>query len=370
MKLVCRVDSSYQIGSGHLMRCLTLAEYLREVGWSVQFICRPLPGNLSELLRERGFPVALLSSPERVSGQSAGIEASYADWLGVSWEQDARETDEVVKSLGDRYDWLLVDHYALDNRWEEVLTPQVGHVFVIDDLANRSHTCRLLLDHNLNPEGEARYFNLVPKGCRLLCGPAYALLRPEFEQAASEQGKRDGTISRIFIFFGGVDATGETFKTCEALVAGGFNQLEADVVVGMANPRLEQIRKLCEQHSALHFHGQVCNMAELMATADLAIGAGGTTSWERAFLGLPTIIIPVAENQVAGSEALVSAHAAWNLGFCSEVSVDQIVSAITRARSNPSEIAAMGRNARKLFGDRPVSGVRKVAEVLREVSNG
>jgi UDP-2,4-diacetamido-2,4,6-trideoxy-beta-L-altropyranose hydrolase len=171
----------------------------------------------------------------------------------------------------------------------------------------------------------------------------------------------------MFVFFGGVDATGETLKACEAVVNAGAGQVEADVVVGLVNPRREQIQQMCTQHPELRFHGHVCNMAELMASADLAIGAGGTTSWERAFLGLPTIIIPVAENQMSGSEALGGVGAAWNLGYCAEVSVEQIGAALTHARSNPSRVRAMGQTARRLFGDNPVSGVRPVAAALKEV---
>jgi UDP-2,4-diacetamido-2,4,6-trideoxy-beta-L-altropyranose hydrolase len=349
------------------MRCLTLAEFLRETQWTVSFVCRDFPGNLTGLVRERNFPVALLPAPDGPHRTSHGTSTSYADWLGVPLEQDAGETLHALKSLRDRCDWLLVDHYSLDRRWEDVLAPQVGSIAVIDDLANRPHDCALLIDHNLNREGDARYLNLVPEGCRLLCGPAYALLRPEFERAASGLRERDGTIRKILVFFGGVDATGETLRTCEAIVASDAGRIEVDVVVGVANPRREQIKQMCEQHSQLQLHGQVCNMAELMAASDLAIGAGGTTSWERAFLGLPTIIIPVAENQLPGSEALADAGAAWNLGYCSGVSIDRIGEAVRQARSNPAHIRAMGRAARRLFGDHPVSGVRPVAAALQEV---
>jgi UDP-2,4-diacetamido-2,4,6-trideoxy-beta-L-altropyranose hydrolase len=369
MNLVVRVDSSYHIGSGHVMRCLTLAEFLRENRWTASFICRDLPGNLTGLLKERGFPVALLPAPGNTGKTSDSSSASYADWLGVDLICDARETHDVLKDLKGRCDWLLIDHYALDRRWEDTVATQVNSIMVIDDLANRSHSCDILVDHNLNPEGEARYLNLVPAGCRLVCGPAYALLRPEFERAASGLRDRDGTVRRILVFFGGVDATGETLRTCEAIVSTAAGQVEAEVVVGMANPRREQIRQMCEQHPELHFHGQVCNMAELMASADLAIGAGGTTSWERAYLGLPTIIIPVAENQMPGSEALAGVGAAWNLGYCADVSIDGIGAALKRARSNPAQIRAMGRTARRLFGDSPVSGVRKVAVALQEATN-
>ncbi len=367
MKLAIRVDSSYLIGSGHLMRCLTLAEHLRDNGWEVGFVCRELQGNLTELLRERRFRVSLLPPPLGTKEPSFASGTQYEGWLGVPLERDAEQTARAIESLGTKCDWLLVDHYALDSRWESVLALSVSSIFVIDDLANRPHSCRVLLDHNLSSQGEARYFNLVPAHCRLLCGPAYALLRPEFEQAASCLRERDGSVRRILVFFGGVDATGETFKVCEAIVSGGYSRIEVDVVVGMANTRRDEIKRVCERHPLLRFHGQVSNMAELMAAADLAIGAGGTTSWERAFLGLPTIIVPVAENQIPGSEALAQSGAAWNLGACSTVTKDDIRVAIQRAMENPSVLREMGQTARRLFGNHPIPGVRLVADAMREV---
>lgn len=363
MNVVVRTDSSALIGTGHLVRCLTLAEHLRETGWHVDFVCRDLPGNLIDVLRERGFDVAVLPSPVNSSGRSEIPNESYDDWLGVPWEQDVRETLSAVNARYVRPDWLIVDHYALDRRWEEQLAEHVGALFVIDDLANRPHSCRVLLDHNLNAQGEARYANLVPPNCRLLCGPAYALLRPEFHRVAQGMRERDGRVRRILIFFGGVDATGETLKACEAVMALSGAVLEADVVVGIANPHSEQIRVMCGRDSRFSFHGQVCNMAELMAAADLAIGAGGTTSWERAFLGLPTIVIPVAENQLPGSEALAAAGAVWNLGFHTGITSGEIARVLKAVMADPEEVRRRSRASRQLVDG---GGVQRVAAVLAE----
>ncbi|MEW5797257.1 MAG: UDP-2,4-diacetamido-2,4,6-trideoxy-beta-L-altropyranose hydrolase [Candidatus Zixiibacteriota bacterium] len=367
MRVVVRVDSSYQIGSGHLMRCLTLAELLRARGATVVFVCRELPGHVAALVKDRDFALAALPSP-RDSVFSGEPRDSYANWLGVDWQLDAAQTKAAVRQMAGSPDWLVVDHYALDSRWEELLAAEVGAVLVIDDLANRQHRCRVLLDHNLSPQGEARYLALVPNGCLLLCGPRYALLRPEFEVAAAKPRERDGTVKRLLIFFGGVDATGETLKACEAIAQCGRDDLQVDVVVGVANPRRKEIHEVCEGHPMLNFHGQVSNIAELMAAADLAIGAGGTTTWERAFLGLPSIVIPVAENQVPGTVAMAAAGAIWNLGFCGDVTVEKIVTALNHAFEHPEEVQHMARRSRQLFGENPRSGARLAADIIYEVA--
>ena len=369
MRVVIRVDSSYQIGSGHVMRCLTLADYLRQTGAEIHFVCRDHTGNLGSLLKDKAFELSVLPSTGRRNTLPSQDDRGYANWLGVDWKTDAEQTRSAISRLHLQPDWLVIDHYALDYRWEETLSSQTGAVFVIDDLANRRHNCSVLLDHNLSLQGETRYRNLVPAECRLLCGPSYALLRPEFEVAASNLRERDGTVRRILIFFGGVDAAGMTLKACEAVVACGREDLLVDVVVGVANPRREEIREQCESHPVLRYHDQVCNMAELMAAADLAIGAGGTTTWERAFLGLPTITIPVAENQVPSTEAMADAGAIWNLGFHEAVGVDTIVSALRRVLGDPAEVRSVGDRARALFGNFPYSGTRRTVEVMQELAN-
>lgn len=369
MRVVIRVDSSYQIGSGHVMRCLTLADYLRQTGAEVHFICRDLTGNLVSLLKDRAFDLSILPASGRQNIAQSPNDGSYAHWLGADWKTDAEQTRSAVVQSRQRPDWLVIDHYALDYRWEEALSAETEAVFVIDDLANRRHNCSVLLDHNLSLQGEARYRNLVPADCRLLCGPAYALLRPEFEVAASHLRQRDGTVRRILIFFGGVDAAGMTLKACEAVVTCGREDLQVDVVVGVANTQREDVHRKCDHHPILRYHDQVCNMAELMAAADLAIGAGGTTTWERAFLGLAALTIPVAENQMPSTEAMADAGAIWNLGFHTEVSVDLIVSVLRRVFRDPAEVRRVGSNARALFGSFRYSGTRKAAEIMQEVAN-
>ena len=275
------------------MRCLTLADALREKGAEVTFVCREHHGHLFELIESSGHQ--LLRLPLVTSSIEGRLAHAY--WLDASQEEDARQTAEALKTIG-RADWLIIDHYALDVEWETAMRSCAKRIMVIDDLADRVHDCDVLLDQNLHlADMETRYERLVPARCKKLLGPKYALLRPEFREARSKLKMRDGSVKRIFVFFGGSDVTNETAKALRAIQQLGRPDLAVDVVIGSANPHQEEITGLCAQlpHAALH--RQVNNMAELMSKADLAIGAGGSTTWERCAMGLPTLVITLAKNQ-------------------------------------------------------------------------
>lgn len=333
MNIVVRVDSSSQIGSGHLMRCLTLAERKRKAGNQVTFVCRDLRGNISHLILERGFKLHLL--PRYEDKDLTG----YAKWLTVSQEQDAQETIAVINNLG-KVDLLVVDSYAIDCTWERRLRPYVHEIMVIDDLANRRHDCDVLLDQNFYMNKEIRYQGLVPAHCELLLGPKHALLREEFSLARKDMQLRDGSLRNILVFYGGVDATDETTKAVKALAKMNFPQVEVTVVVGASNRRKEEIASLCRQ-AGFSYLCQVNNMAELMAGTDLMLGAGGTTTWERCYLGLPAIVTAIAENQWQICEDCAQAGLIYYLGHYDEVAEADICSAVKRFATNVSLLLEM-----------------------------
>jgi UDP-2,4-diacetamido-2,4,6-trideoxy-beta-L-altropyranose hydrolase len=199
----------------------------------------------------------------------------------------------------------------------------------IDDIANRRHDCDLLLDQNVLSGTDSGYLDLIPRHCRLLLGPHYAMLRPEFAKARANLSQRDGDLKRIFVFFGGSDPTNETTKAIEGLLQLDRPNLIIDVVVGSANPHREQVCKLCESSPNLTYHCQVDNMAELMAKADVSIGAGGSASWERCCLSLPAIVTVLADNQEAIAASLANIGALCNLGRSSNLSPSDYSAAIT-----------------------------------------
>ncbi|MEO5354374.1 MAG: UDP-2,4-diacetamido-2,4,6-trideoxy-beta-L-altropyranose hydrolase [Magnetococcus sp. XQGC-1] len=342
------------------MRTLSLAGRLRAAGARVQFICRAHPGHLIDWIEARKFTVHHLAEPVGVSAQSDGQGGAHAHWLHVTQEQDAQEVVAVLHSVG-VIDWLVVDHYALDSLWERRVRPHVGRLLVIDDLADRPHVCDLLLDQNLHQEMTLRYQTRIPPHCTLLLGPQYALLRPEFASARDGMRERDGVVRRILIFFGGVDADNMTTKALEAMVALERPDLQVDVVVGRSNPHRGQVRALCDHRPWLHYHEQVDNMAQLMAQADLSIGAAGTTSWERCCLGLACVLVIVAANQRLVAHVQAAAGVAVVLGESGDVSSAQLTEVVRNVVHDPGQCRQMQKKAASLCDG---LGVNRVAMAL------
>lgn len=358
MNVFIRTDASVVIGSGHVMRCLTLAETLREAGATVVFLCRDLPGNLIGHIEEKGFFVLRLTAPKNVVSDLDGTK--HAQWLGVPWQADAKEVLVFLNSQT-RPDWIVVDHYALDYGWETQIRPFVGNIMVIDDLADRCHECDLLLDQNLYDQMETRYEGLLPEKCVVLLGPKYALLRPEFLEARKNLTKREGSLRGILIFFGGSDNTNETAKALEALMSLNLHGVSLDVVVGDGNPHKDRIKQACSVLPHTSYYCQVTTMANLMLSADLAIGAGGSTTWERCAVGLPTIAISVADNQVPIAETAVKAGVLFYLGASQCVTVECLRTSILYALKNPGVLKKMSEKAFKLVDG---EGATRVADYL------
>lgn len=313
MKICFRADASVEIGSGHIMRCLTLARALRERGAMCRFVARAHPGHLAQKIAAEGFSVLLLPAPE---GSGVTPSPAHEAWAGVGWQQDADETRMALEN--DRQDWLVLDHYAFDALWQTAMRPSVERLMVIDDLADRSHDCDLLLDQNLGREGRD-YDGLISDDTKRLIGPSYALLRPEFAQARAEslasRSARTG-LGHILISMGGTDAMNATGQILEVLSRAGLpKSTTVTIVMGSTAPCYEDVRKQAEN---LPFdavvRANVKDMARLMTQADLAIGAAGGSAWERCCLGLPTLVLVQAENQRPGARALDKVGAGLLLG--------------------------------------------------------
>lgn len=346
MIIVIRVDSSNIIGSGHLMRCLTLAQRYRKEGYNVAFVCRDLEGNLVGLVEKQGFPLYMLPSvlqDDTLTG--------YAKWLTVTQEQDAAETVALMREIG-KVDRVVVDSYAIYETWEKMVRPYANEIFVIDDLANRKHDCDILLDQNFYLNKDERYLGLVPEHCKLLLGPEYALLREEFYQAKEKMKPRDGELHNILVFYGGADATDETSKAIDALsmlkANGNLQDVNITVVVGGSNTKRDSIANRCKQ-LGFKYLCQVKHMAELMSEADLMLGAGGTTTWERCFLSLPAIVTAVAENQFQICDDCAKAGIIYYLGHWNKVTIDDICEA-ARKFTDSEVYISMQKKMSQLFG--------------------
>lgn len=303
-QIVFRVDAALHVGTGHVMRCLTLAEALRERGAGVSFICREHQGHLCELIEAHGFGLARLPPVPAPAGPTPGQQPPHAHWLGLSWQDDAAQTRAALAALRVAPDTLVVDHYALDWRWEGALRPAVARVMALDDLADRRHDCDLLLDQNLVAQMDQRYGARVPPRCRTLLGPGYALLHPVYAELHARRGPRRGPPRRLFIFFGGVDQGNLTGRAIEAVLGLQRPDLEADVVIGAGYPFAADLRERIAPFPQIRLHHSLPSLGPLMAQADLALGAGGATSWERLCLGLPALVVTLADNQIPVAQEL------------------------------------------------------------------
>jgi UDP-2,4-diacetamido-2,4,6-trideoxy-beta-L-altropyranose hydrolase len=331
MKVVFRTDGSTLIGQGHVMRCLTLANVLRERGAEITFVCREHPGHLCDLIAQRSFAVRRLPLAEE------GVNLpGHAGWLGASWEADAEQTRQAIQGLGGTADFLVVDHYAADRRWEKALRPTVARILAIDDLADRVHDCDLLLDQNFFSDLATRYDGKVPPGCVTLLGPDYALLQPVYADLHSQVALRDGQVHRIFVFFGGADTENLTGLSVAAFQQLGRPDIHLDVVMTEKNSRYQGIEKAIEGWGNIRLHGPLPSLGPLMATADLAIGAGGATVWERLCLGLPSVIVSLAENQKPVSKELAEAELVSYLGHKDMVDRKKIHQSLVDIIDGPS----------------------------------
>jgi UDP-2,4-diacetamido-2,4,6-trideoxy-beta-L-altropyranose hydrolase len=307
MRIAFRTDASLQIGTGHVMRCLTLADALNERGAQSTFICRPHAGHLMDLIRQRGHTATTLALAE--DAFAAPADPCHAKWLGTHWASDAEQTRQ---ALGDKVvDWLVVDHYALDRRWEKSLRPHTRRIMAIDDLADRPHDCDLLLDQNLGRQVKD-YSGLLSRHTQTLIGPAYALLRPEFARWRdhSLQRRAKPQLKNLLITMGGVDQANATGQVLDALTRCELpTDLRITVIMGPTAPWMAQVQAQAEAMPCpTQVLAGVSNMAHLMAESDLCIGAAGSTSWERCCLGLPALQLALAANQKPINAALVLAE--------------------------------------------------------------
>ncbi len=325
-RVLFRTDASTSIGSGHVVRCLTLAEGLRQRDYDCCFVCREHSGNLIDLIRNRGFTAIGLpldvQSPSRAVDE---VELTHANWVGARWEIDAQQTLFAANANASRFDWLVVDHYGLDFRWEQCMRTVSHRIFAIDDLGDRQHDCDILLDQNITALSEDRYTGKVPIHCGLILGPRYALLQPPYAELRKDLSIRQSSIQRILVYFGGSDLQNLTGMAVSAILSlRQRSEIQVDVVVSSSFPFLDELNHQINSHPEIKLYGALPSLAQLMARADLSIGAGGATSWERCCLGLPSLVITLADNQFANARELDRlGYIRW-LGHQDEVAQSQI----------------------------------------------
>jgi UDP-2,4-diacetamido-2,4,6-trideoxy-beta-L-altropyranose hydrolase len=259
-------------------------------------------------------------------------------------------------------DLLVVDHYAIDERWERILKPLFRRVLVIDDLADRRHTCDVLLDQSLHDDSEARYSGLVEMPSRLFIGPRYALLRPEFERVVAPLRKNG--LRRILVYLGGTDPTNETAKILRALQSLKPVGPQVTIVLGRNDRNTLAIRRAAAGMVNIEILSGTNEMAQLMASADLGIGTCGGAAWERCAVGLPSLVVVNAENQRDDARMLERMGAIRNLGDASGATFEKWSIEICALRDDPSALAEMSRASAEVLRDRTVSMQQLIAALV------
>lgn len=357
MRVAFRVDSAPWIGTGHVMRCLSLAIAMRERGWEVCFVSRHIPATLVDRVGSHGVAFAPLPPYEDESAGTIG----YAGWLRTPIKRDAEDTLELLSSRA--WDWLVVDHYALDDVWEQRVRNGANvRVLAIDDLANRPHAASVLIDQNLFVDSAERYRKLLRKGTVELLGPRFALLNPEFARLRATTFPRDGSVNNIMVMFGGADETNATADAVEALgrMEGAWRVV---VVVGAAYAHLDSLRMRCDELGFELYHDSPI-VAELLRQADFSIGAAGSTSWERCCLGVPAVTVPCAENQHPIAAGLSWAGAAVVSSRKELRAHDRFASSLERLFGNEAELRSLSLRAHALVDGHGTSRVLHAIEAI------
>jgi len=335
MRLLIRADASQSLGSGHVMRCLTLASEVRDRGGDAAFVSAPLTGHMKDAIEARGFQCRLLAKD-------------------LDPKHDAAETAAEARRFGATQ--VVVDHYGLAAPWEQA---QPCPVLAIDDLTDRSHACNILLNQNLGARA-TDYADLVPPGTTCLMGPEYALLRPEFAaaRAAALTARQGNRLARLLISLGGTDPANGTGWALEVLAGLGLPDLDITVVMGSRAPFLTEVQDRAAELPRTEVVVDTAEMGQLMVAADLAIGAAGATSWERCCLGLPTLMVVLADNQAGIARALDAAGAAQEIALGDG---DALAAALRALAADPAQLADMQKAAAAICDGQ---GVGRVTDVL------
>lgn len=339
-RIIIRCDASLKIGSGHVIRCRTLARDLAKKGSEVIFVCRNQPGDLINLL-EKEFHVLQLRKQSSIDCSNLSGPALYRGWLGCSEIDDALETIEAIKQANIyNIEWIVVDHYSLEEAWEKYVSnhiPQksIPQILVIDDLANRPHHASLIVDQNFfGKDTEHRYNQLVSSSCIKLLGPKYCIIGSEYSELRQLLPPRSD-VKRMLIYFGGVDNCGLNQRVLSTLEDSIPGPVGIDIVLGVQAGNIEINSKSHKNGSKIAIHKPMNSLAGLIARADLSIGAGGATTWERACLGLPSIVIPLSENQIEFNQALHESKYISLVSYNDSRFEDNILDEVKMMMTNP-----------------------------------
>ena len=341
--LFIRVDASPEIGIGHIMRCLTLAQELKNNFDKIIFLTRKDSGDFTETIMKNEFEVIFIPT-----------------------NNDSDIIKNIVTTNSENKNFLLIDHYDVDSNFESSLKNIFEKIFVIDDLANRKHDCDLLIDQNYYRDLNHRYEKLIQNDTITLLGSKYAIIRPEFRNINKKTIKKNSQIKKILVSFGGSDPTNECKKALDALCSIENNQFEIVAIVGIYNNKFEQLKKLYEKYSNIKIYRHVNDLSQLMLNSDLFIGAGGTTTWERFYMGLPSIVTIISDDQKESIEFLSDMGHVINLGLAKNVTMKTYIQ--TLQKPNSDLIYNMSLHNQKLVDGNGSNRIkRQIIELINDV---
>ena len=324
MDVLIRADASAQAGGGHVARCIALAEAINAGGGKTVFATREDARAGRQMLESAGIPYVRLPP-------------------GDDWREDAEATRPFVRGM----DWVVIDHYGLDARWQRAVSEEGAGVVVIDDLANRPHDCAILVDPGRSVTGRADYDSYVPAECDVLMGPLFVMLRSGFGDVRAARSER--THTNLLVFFGSADNQNLTARSLDAIDNINFEEnLSVHVLLTSATHNAGSIR----ERSGIVVHENVVDMASLIADMDIALGAGGVSMWERCSLGVPSLTIGVNQNQMPGLQLAEAAGAIRTLKMEDVLKPDTFEEAIRLFVTARQEWAAMASSARNLVDGR------------------
>ena len=325
--LIFRADGHARIGLGHVMRCLALAQAWQAVGGESLFI---LAGEISSV---------------EARLQNEGVKVAYLHAAPGSL-QDAAETLKLAEQVG--ASWIVVDGYHFDSEYQKSIKGGQKRLLFIDDTGQQGYySADIILNQNLHAQetlypGKESY-------TKLLLGPAYVLLRREFSPWLEFRRQTELSARRLLVTLGGADPDNVTLEVLKEIERIQIKGLEIVVIAGGSNLYLGSLRSYVASLShPVRLESNVSDMPQLMAWADLAISAGGATCWELAFMGLPHVILVIADNQVQIAESLNNLGVAFNFGWPNNLSEGKLTAIITDLLSEPKRRGEMSDKGRKL----------------------
>ena len=343
--LIIRADASTQIGAGHLMRCLALAQAWKDAGGEVTFITACRSEGLLQRLRDEEFDIKLLPS----------AYPDTADW-------------NITRGIlaGHPGGWLVLDGYNFDDAYQQMVKEAGHRLLVIDDMAHLKHYyADILLNQNLH--AEQLHYSCEPY-TRLLLGTHYVLLRREFLAWKEWHRKIPEVARRVLVTLGGGDPENNTLKVIQALQEVGIPDLEATVVIGASNPHAGVLEQAAKQSCIpIHMVRDAKNMPELIAWADAAVSGGGSTSWELLFMGVPSLFLIVADNQRYIAEYVGNQGFGKNLGLAQNISTESLTEAITSLAKNFNLRATISQKVGQIVDGQ---GAQRVVSTMQKPPTG